>query len=177
MIATARLRLQGWTEADRAPFHAMCNDPAVMEYLGAPLSLANVDAAIARQRDLQGELGYCFWAVERKEDGVFLGFCGLKPGAASTPIQGTIEIGWRFAVPYWSKGYAREAAEASLAWGWANLHADDIWAMTVAGNSRSWRLMERIGMARRAALDFDHPQPGLEDRLKPHIIYSIGRPV
>ena len=26
-----------------------------------------------------GEHGYCFWAVERRADGAFLGFCGLKP--------------------------------------------------------------------------------------------------
>ena len=55
MIETGRLVLRGWKEADKAPFHAMCNDPAVMEYLGAPLSHAEIDAATARQNALQAE--------------------------------------------------------------------------------------------------------------------------
>ncbi len=176
MIETGRLTLRGWIESDKAPFHAMCNDPAVMEYLGAPMSMADVDAAAARQNALVADPGYCFWAVERKEDRAFLGFCGLKPGAAGTPIEGRIEIGWRLARPHWGKGYAREAAQASLDWAWANLSDDAVWAITNIGNSRSWGLMERLGMRRRNDLDFGHPQPGLEPRLVPHITYSIGRP-
>ncbi|MET0377337.1 MAG: GNAT family N-acetyltransferase [Rhizorhabdus sp.] len=177
MIETDRLVLRGWIDADKAPFHAMCNDRAVMEYLGAPLSHDDVDAAVARQNGFLVDAGYCFWAVERKSDSAFLGFCGLKPGAAGTPIEGRVEIGWRLAAAHWGAGYAREAAAASLAWGWANADADTIWAITVPGNSRSWGLMERLGMVRRCDLDFDHPLPGLEERLKPHITYSIGRPL
>lgn len=176
MIGTERLILRRWRAADAAPFHAMGNDPAVMAYLGPPMSQAAVDAAIARQNDLFDRLGHCFWAIERREDGAFLGFCGLKPGAIDTPIEGRIEIGWRLAAAQWGKGYAREAAQASLDWGWAELDADSIWAITVRGNARSWGLMERIGMVRRPDFDFDHPLPGLEARLKPHISYSIGRP-
>jgi len=176
MIDTAGLVLRGWIDADKAPFHAMCNDPAVMEYLGPPLSHDDVDAAVARQNALLADLGHCFWAIERKDDGAFLGFCGLKPGAAGTPIEQRIEIGWRIGRAHWGQGYAREAAKASLHWGWANLDVESIWAITVPGNSRSWGLMERIGMIRRAELDFDHPLPGLEARLKPHITYTVGRP-
>jgi len=176
MIESERLRLRGWIDTDKAPFLAMCTDPAVMDYLGPPLTAADVEAQTARQNGLLADLGHCFWAVERREDGAFLGFCGLKPGAVGTPIEGRIEIGWRLAQPYWGKGYAREAAEASLAWGWEKLAVPDIWAITVLGNSRSWGLMERLGMTLRPELDFDHPQPGLEDRLKPHITYSIERP-
>ena len=176
MIETGRLVLRGWKEADKAPFHAMCNDPAVMEYLGAPLSHAEIDAATARQNALQAERGYCFWAVERKAGRDLLGFCGLKPGPPGTPLEGRIEIGWRLAAEHWGRGYAREAAEASLAWGWANLADDSIWAITNIGNARSWGLMERLGMRRHADLDFDLDRPTLEARLRPHITYSIGRP-
>lgn len=176
MIETDRLVLRGWVETDKAPFHAMCNDPVVMEYLGPPLSHDDVAAAAARQNGLLADVGYCFWAIERKADRAFLGFCGLKPGAIGTPIEDGIEIGWRLAAEHWGRGYAREAAEASLSWGWINIAADSIWAITVSGNRRSWGLMERLGMARRPDLDFDHPQSGLEDRLKPHVVYRIERP-
>ncbi len=176
MITTDRLTLRGWTEADKAPFLAMCNDPAVMEYLGPPMGPADIDAAAVRQNGFLADLGYCFWVVERNADAAHLGFCGLKPGPAGTPLDGKIEIGWRLASAHWGKGYAREAAQASLDWAWANLPADSIWAITNIGNLRSWGLMERLGMRRRHDLDFDLEEPGLEDRLKPHITYSIGRP-
>lgn len=176
MIDTERLTLRGWIESDKLPFHAMCNDPAVMEYLGAPMDMAEVEAAAVRQNRLLAEIGCCFWAVERKADGAFLGFCGIKPGAADTPIEGRMEIGWRFAARHWGRGYAREAAQACLGWAWANTPEDSVWAITNIGNARSWGLMERLGMRRRPELDFDHPSAHLEPRLVPHITYSIGRP-
>lgn len=177
MIESERLLLRGWIDADKAPFHAMCNDPAVMEYLGPPMSLPDIDAMVDRLSLMMVDPGYCFWAIERKADGAFLGFCGLKPGAPGTPVEGRIEIGWRLAREHWGRGYAREAAIASLAWGWANLDADSIWAITVTANSRSRGLMERLGMTRRHELDFDHPLPGLEERLRRHVTYSITRPL
>lgn len=175
MIRTGRLVLRRWRESDRAPFHAMGNDRRVMEFLGEPQSLADVDAAIERQNGLHDSLGHCFWAVERQADAAFLGFCGIKPGADGTPIEGRPEIGWRLAADHWGQGYAREAAEASIAWGRANLADDRIWAMTVPGNVRSWGLMERLGMARHHDLDFDHPALPEGHALRPHIVYSIGR--
>ena len=174
MIETARLILRGWRETDKPGFLAMGNDPEVMRYLGPPLSAADVDAAAARQNGFLERVGYCFWAVERRADGAFLGFCGLKPGAEGTPIADDIEIGWRFARAHWGQGYAREAAQASLAWGWENLDVAEVAAITTTDNVRSWRLMERLGMRRSPHEDFDHP--AAIDRLKPHITYRIARP-
>ena len=176
MIETERLILRGWIESDKVPFHAMGNDPAVMEYLGPPMGMFDVDEAAARQNTILARHGHCFWAIERKEDHAFLGFCGIKPGPSGTPIEGRLEIGWRLAAAHWGKGYAREAAEASLDWAWAQTEADSVWAITVLGNDRSWGLMERLGMQRRPSHDFEHPEPDVEDRLKPHITYSIERP-
>ena len=176
MIETERLVLRGWIRSDREPFLAMGNDPEVMRYLGPPMGMVDVDEAANRQNSFLADLGYCFWAIERKQDQAFLGFCGLKPGPAETPIEGKLEIGWRLAVAHWGKGYAREAAQASLDWAWARGVADRVWAITVSGNGRSWGLMERLGMTRHVELDFVHPEPDVHDRLKPHITYSIGRP-
>lgn len=66
--------------------------------------------------------------------------------------------------------------QASLAWGWANQLDNEILAMTVLGNTRSWGLMERLGMVRRPELDFDHPKLMPNDPLLAHIVYSMGRP-
>ncbi|MBA3897306.1 MAG: GNAT family N-acetyltransferase [Sphingomonadaceae bacterium] len=176
MIETERLILRGWRDADRAPFHAMGNDPRVMAHIGPHQPRAETDAAIDRQNALLAGLGHCFWAIERRADGAFLGFCGIKPGPDGTRIAGEPEIGWRLAREYWGQGYACEAARACLDWGAANLPSDTIWSITVPGNTRSWGLMERLGMTRRADLDFDHPAVPDGSPLKRHIVYRAGRP-
>lgn len=173
MIETERLILRGWRDSDRAPFHAMSQDERVMATLGPPLWRDESDALIDRLQGILDAQGFTFWAVERKADGAFLGFCGLKPGAEDTPIEGEIEIGWRLAHPYWGQGYAREAAQASLDWGWANLDTPGIAAITSTGNIRSWGLMERLGMVRAPEDDFDHPKA--IERLRPRITYRIAR--
>jgi RimJ/RimL family protein N-acetyltransferase len=175
VIATERLILRGWRDADREPFHAMGNDPEVMRYLGPPMSREASDGAIDRQNALQEALGHCFWAIERREDGAFLGFCGLKPGLESTPIADDIEIGWRLRRDAWGQGYAREAAQASLAWAWANLDVRRVIAITVPPNARSWGLMERLGMTRDPAGDFDHPAVAMGNPLRRHLTYRLAR--
>lgn len=177
MIETERLILRPWRDEDREPFFAMSRDPEVMAYLG-PLaaSRAETDPGVDRMMALQAERGHCFWVVERKADGAFLGFCGLKLCTDPCPVEGDVEIGWRLRRDAWGQGYAREAAEASLGWGWANLDAPRIMAMTVAANRNSWGLMERLGMTRRADLDFDHPRLEPDHPLRRHIVYIIDRP-
>ncbi len=175
MIETERLILRTWREADREPFIEMGRSPAVMEYLGGPASADDIDASMTRNRTCEAEHGHCFWAIERKADGVFLGFCGLKRGSVGT-IEGEIEIGWRLREDAWGQGYAKEAAIASLAWGWSNLDVTRIVAITVQANSASWGLMERLGMTRRPDMDFGHPLFPEDHPLHRHITYVIERP-
>ena len=176
MIETDRLILRGWRDSDRDPFYAMSRDPRVMAYLGPLAERTETDAAVDRQIALLARDGHCFWAVERRADRAFLGFCGIKPGPDETPIADKPEIGWRLAHDYWGRGYAREAAAASLAWGWAHLLGDSIYAITVRPNARSWGLMERLGMARRPDMDFGHPGVPEDSPLTAHITYEAKRP-
>ena len=175
MIETERLVLREWRVGDGATFAALTNTPSVMRYLGGVEDPAVLATSERRQRALQAERGYCFWIVERRADGAMLGFCGLKPCTVG-PIDGEVEIGWRLREDAWGQGYAREAAQASLAWAWATLDAPRIVAMTVAANTASWGLMERLGMIRRPDLDFAHPAFAADHALSAHIVYSIDRP-
>lgn len=93
MIETDRLILRGWRADDIAPFHAMGQDAEVMRYIGPPPSLKDAHGAYVRMVARQAEHGHCFWAIERKDDGAFLGFCGLQRGYDF--LDGEIEIGWR----------------------------------------------------------------------------------
>lgn len=175
MLTTDRLHLREWREADVEPYFAMCSDPEVMQFLLPITSRDEIRAFIERQRASQAAYGSSFWAVERLEDGAFLGFCGLKPGAEGTPIEGEIEIGWRLRRDAWGRGYAKEAASACLDWAWAS-QAASVWAITVPANVRSWGLMERLGMKRHEDLDFQHPAAPPESPLYQHITYSIRNP-
>jgi RimJ/RimL family protein N-acetyltransferase len=176
MIETERLVLRGWREDDVDAHHAMCGDPAVMAYLGASPSRAESADVVARQQKILAEYGACFWVLERRDTGAFIGWCGIKPGPIGTPIEGKPEIGWSLVQTQWGEGYAREAADAALAWGWERLSLPTIWAMTVPANLSSRALMERVGMTRVADGDFDHPKLVGDDRLRRHILYRIERP-
>jgi len=172
MIETGRLRLREWRDGDARIFEAHTNTPAVMRWLGGIQPSAYYDNLVARMQALQAERGHSFWVVELRADETPLGFCGLKivdaPGAT---VPGEVEIGWRFREDAWGKGYAKEAAQASLATAFGPVGAPRVVAFTCDGNRASWGLMERLGMIRRPDLDFDDPRYGAD--LNPTIVYVL----
>ena len=171
MIETERLLLRGWTEADWEPFIRHTDTPAVMRWLGGVQGGEAMRVTLARLTRWQEERGFTFWAVERKRDGELLGFCGIKlADTAGSPIEGEYEIGWRLREDAWGRGYAKEAAIASLDFAFGVLGAKRVVAITFIGNEASWGLMERLGMTRRPELDYDDPR--FPD-LNPTIVYDI----
>jgi RimJ/RimL family protein N-acetyltransferase len=174
MIETERLRLRDWREEDIEPFIRLTNTGPVMRWLGG-VKPADEHRDIIRDRIMrwQSERGFTFWVVERKADDALLGFCGIKlADGEGSPIAGEYEIGWRLREDAWGQGYAKEAASASLDFAFDRLGAEQVVAITFAGNEASWGLMERLGMRRRAELDHDDPR--FPD-LNPTIVYSIDR--
>ena len=169
---TARLILREWRTSDRALFVRHLNTPAVMRWLGGVQDEATYTAAFDRLDGYQRDFGHTFWIVERKADGELLGFCGLKRvNAQGAPNPGDVEIGWRLREDAWGQGYAKEAAVASLDLAFERFAAPHVVALTVDGNRGSWGLMERLGMTRRADLDYYDPKYGPD--LNPTIVYSI----
>jgi RimJ/RimL family protein N-acetyltransferase len=160
VIETERLLLREWRPEDCEPFHRHLNTPAVMRWLGGVKTRDHYDwVVLERFIPWQEERGFTFWPVERKEDGAFLGFCGLKIAEdAGSPVEGEYEVGWRFREDAWGQGYAKEAATASLDFAFSRLGAQRVVALTVAGNEPSWGLMKRLGMTRRQDLDYSGPE-------------------
>ena len=68
-------------------------------------------------------------------------------------------------------GYAGEAMRAVLDWAFGRVGAPHVVALTSEANVASWKLMEKLGMVRRADLDFEDPNFPPEDRTT--ILYSI----
>lgn len=146
-----------------------------MATLGPLMSRGESDALIDRVQARQVTHGHTFWAMENKADGRFLGWCGIVIAIEGLPITGLPEAGWRLAHDAWGKGYAREAAFASLDWAFNVRGYERVWAITSTNNTASWGLMERLGMVRDRDMDFDHPHVADDSPLKKHITYSIGR--
>jgi RimJ/RimL family protein N-acetyltransferase len=87
------------------------------------------------------------------------------------PFSG-VEIGWRLARQAWGHGYATEAAQASLAFGFESLALPEILAVTTLTNLRSQAVMRRIGMTRDPDGDFDDPTEP-EGPLRRNVLYRI----
>ena len=170
---TERLRLREWREGDLDAFYQIMNTPAVMRYLGGVQTSEQWAQAHQRMLGFARDYGHTFWIIEEKASGEIQGFCGIKrvnaPGAGS--LSGHHEIGWRLRESAWGKGIAKEAAIASLDLAFARFDAPHVVAMTVPDNLSSQGLMARLGMARRADLDFEDTRFGPD--LNPALIWRI----
>jgi RimJ/RimL family protein N-acetyltransferase len=158
-IRTPRLILRQWLPSDLPAYAALNADPEVRRFWPTLLTREQSDEqAEGLQRHIERH-GFGFWAVEVPGVAPFVGFTGLIRVAPSMPFAPSVEIGWRLAREHWGKGYATEAAQASLIDGFGRLGLSEIVSYAVLGNAASFRVMERIGMTRDMGGDFDRPLP------------------
>lgn len=122
--------------------------------------------------------GYGLAVVERKTDGAIIGDVGIRRVPNHLPFSGEVdfEIGWQLDPRYFGNGYATEAARGWLDHGFANRAIDEIAAYTAALNTPSIKVMERIGMTRDPARDYDHRNTPEGYPLRPQIAYAVARP-
>jgi ribosomal-protein-alanine N-acetyltransferase len=172
---TERLVLRRWRPADREPFAALNADPVVMEHFPASLTRAESDALADRIEADQQRRGWGLWAVEVPGVAPFIGFIGLNPTDFEAHFTPAVEVGWRLDRPYWGFGYATEGATVSLEYAFSTLGLDEIVSMTATTNERSWRVMQRLGMVRRAEDDFDHPRVPKDSPVHRHVLYRLAR--
>jgi len=174
-LTTERLRLRVWTEDDLAPFAALNADPRVMAHFPKCLDRAESDALVGRFRDHVERRGFGWWAVEAPGIAGFVGFVGLSVPSFQAHFTPCVEIGWRLAAAYWGRGYAIEAARATLRFGFDDVGLEEIVSFTVPANLPSRRVMERLGMTRDPADDFEHPNLPAGDPLRRHVLYRLRR--
>lgn len=172
-IETPRLVLRQWLAADRKPFADMNTDARVTQYL-LPMTAQDSDALADRLAAGIDEYGWGFWAVEAPGVAPFIGFVGIKALPPSLPFAPGVEIGWRLARPHWGRGYASEAAQAALRVGFEQVGLPEIVSFTVLENTRSRRVMQRLGM-REAPQRFAHPAVPDGHPLKTHVLYRLDR--
>ena len=173
VLTTPRLVLRPFEDADRQPFFDLNTHPLVVESLGSAPSRAESDAFVDRIGEEHAREGWGLWAVEVAGGAPFVGMVGLHRMRADLPCAPAVEVGWRLRPDTWGRGYATEAASASVRFGFEQVGLDEILAITTTPNARSQAVMERIGMVRDPTGDFDHPSLPEGSQLRRHVLYRI----
>ena len=174
VLTTERLVLRQIGADDLDPHMTLLNTPPVMEHLGGVQPREVIAAKHAASRASFAVQGYGFMLAEERASGEIVAHCGLRKVAHPlAPNPDDFEIGWLVREDRWRMGYAYEAMRAVMGWGFTAHAAPQIVALTCQPNEGSWRLMEKLGMQRRADLDFD--DPALPPGQTPLIQYAITK--
>jgi len=144
-------------------------DEEVMRFFPKLLTKEESQGFFTRARAGIDDRGWGFWAVE--VDGVFAGFTGLAEPKFAAHFTPCVEIGWRFRREYWGRSIAYTAALAAESFAFEKLNLPDLVSFTAAINTRSRRLMERLGFSRNEKEDFQHPALSEDSPLRLHVLY------
>jgi RimJ/RimL family protein N-acetyltransferase len=173
-LSSGRVCLRRWRDEDREAFAAMNADVRVMEFFRSCLTRTESDAMVDRIEAHFREHGFGLWAIEVPGVADFVGFAGLAWARFNAPFTPCIEVGWRLGFEHWGKGYATEAAGSALGYGFGALALSDVVAFTSVANHRSWAVMERLGMRRDPAEDFDYSSFPVGHPLRKHVLYRLS---
>jgi RimJ/RimL family protein N-acetyltransferase len=143
---TERLLLRRIEPADAEFILTLLNEPSFLRFIG-DRNVRNVDDArgyIANgPADSYDRNGFGLYLVVRRDDGAPLGMCGLL----KRETLDDVDLGFAFLPAYWGKGYAREAATATLAHARDAIGLRRVVAITSVDNEASIGLLGRLGFA------------------------------
>jgi RimJ/RimL family protein N-acetyltransferase len=150
-------------------------DPENVRFFPRAYTLEETRAQVEAWSGHFSRHGFGPWAVEAPGIAACIGAVGTAPIGGNIPLAGRMEILWRLVRRVWGKGYAVEAAQASLRDAFERFSPAEIIALTAAVNLPSRRVMEKLGMSRDDEAAFFHP--GLEEGhvLRPHVVYRLTR--
>ncbi|MGV8884781.1 MAG: GNAT family N-acetyltransferase [Microbacteriaceae bacterium] len=152
---TDRLRLRRWRVSDAAVQRVLWaeRDPRVPPHRridadGRP-SLADIEDRI-RSGASDASLGLL--AVEHKDSGAVMGYCGLISNEHGQ--DGEPELAFEFLRAQWRQGYATEASWAVLDWAheWGYTR---LWATVREWNAASRRVVTKLGFTETARVELD----------------------
>ncbi len=172
-LETPRLRLRSWHDEDLGPLVQLCADPEVMRYSPALLSRDQSAALLVRSRLHLLRHGFGPWALERKDNGVFIGYCGLT--WRTLPSSPSAELVWAVACDQWGQGLVHEAAQAVLKCAFDDLQLDEVVASAAHLNEPARQLMEGLGMRPEQTMSFTHPGVPPEHPLYAQVLYRLQR--
>lgn len=151
VLETGRLRLRELVPDDAPALLAIHGDPEAMRWFGheplRELAAARglVQAFAAWRRTGTGTR----WGIERKSDGRLLGSCGLFDWERD---DRKCTLGYELGTFAWGGGYMREALQALLPWGFAQMRLNRIEALIHPDNAASLRLARSLGFVEEGRL-------------------------
>ena len=146
-LETERLILRWFNHDDVEIIYTLGSDPNIIKYAETE-PVKGLEEA--RQRLEQGPLydygkyGYGRFAVELKETGKVIGFCGIK----YIPEIDLPEVGYRYLTEYWGSGIGTEAARVCVDFARQDLKVSKLVALIIPENIASIRVAEKLGMTR-----------------------------
>lgn len=142
-LQTERLIIRPFRDADIEDLGGWLLDPVVTRFLYLNFSnLEELKPRLEMYQRRQQELGYSFWAIERKEDNRVIGGCGLLPLGWVGP---DVELAWHMRRDCWNKGYTTEAGKAVIAYGLGELGIPHIWGIISPENPASIAAAKKAG--------------------------------
>ncbi|MFI0720719.1 GNAT family N-acetyltransferase [Streptomyces sp. NPDC021224] len=153
-LRTARLRLRPFTDADAEPLYALHRSAHVLRYWDSPpwTDPARAQRFLATCRTMQEDGTGARLAVERADDGAFIGWCGLT---GWNPDFRSASLGYVFDASAWGHGYATETARAVLRWAFDTLDLNRVQAEADTRNAASARVLEKLGFVLEGTLRED----------------------
>ena len=147
ILETERLTLRPFREEDVAPFFQLSQDPDVMRYVGdrrVP-TLQETWRAVAGWLGHWVLRGYGQWAIEERSSGSLVGRAGIiNPADWPGP-----EVGYLLGRDWWGRGYATEAAQAAMDWGFEQIGFDELISLIDPANTASIAVATRLGESLR----------------------------
>jgi len=171
IINTDRLKLRHWKNEDVVPFVKMNMDKEVMRFFPSTQTAKESMALIARVKKHFADYGYGPLAIERKDNGQFIGFTGLFHPTFKSYFTPCVEISWRLSKNNWGLGFATEAAKACIEQGFNKFRLKEIYSFTSTTNEPSMNVMKKLGMKYEG--QFEHPSLPDGHILKTHVLYKI----
>lgn len=142
ILETERLYLREFELSDADAMFQLNNTWEVIKYTGDPPFSSEAEALQFLQNyDAYERTNMGRWAVIVKETDEFIGWCGLK-----RHDDGMVDIGFRFFKSEWGKGYATEAAKATLDFGFKTLRIPEIMGRAARENHASLHVLDKLGM-------------------------------
>jgi RimJ/RimL family protein N-acetyltransferase len=164
-LASRRLLLRMFRESDLDAYAEMCGDPDVMRFLGDGRIMTRVEAwrhmaLVVGHWQLRG---FGLWAVEERGTGLLAG----RVGCWQPEGWPGLEIGWALRRGFWGRGYATEAALATLDFAFTELRQPTVISLIDPDNGPSIAVALRLGMRMQGYTEvMGHPV----------VVYSVDRP-
>ena len=144
IFTTKRLRLEKITEEHKKDLFRLLSNPEVHKYFPKPLNEKEAEEFFEKVQSRYKSEGFCFWAVIRENDEIFLGICGLF--SQTIDGQKEVEVGYRFSDEFWGEGYGPEAAWGCIEYAKEKLNLASIISLIRAVNHQSIRVAEKNGL-------------------------------